>query len=168
ATGVIPSVPKIEGVEKALFASDVLNGSKTGEYVVVIGGGSIGCETAEFLSKQGKKVALIEMTDTFAGNTGKTAQTILLGHLKHAPIKLLKECTVERIKPKEVLYKDREGIISSLIADDVVLAVGNRPDTELYDELKDEVPEIYNIGDSNGGGIIPAAVYDGYTAGNKI
>ena len=168
ATGVIPSVPKIEGVEKALFASDVLNGSKTGEYVVVIGGGSIGCETAEFLSKQGKKVALIEMTDTFAGNTGKTAQTILLGHLKHAPIKLLKECTVERIKPKEVLYKDREGIISSLIADDVVLAVGNRPDTELYDELKDEVPEIYNAGDSNGGGIIPAAVYDGYTAGNKI
>ena len=49
-----------------------------------------------------------------------------------------------------------------------VLAIGNRPDTSLYDSLKDEVKEIYNIGDSNGGGIIPNAVYDGYTVGNKI
>ena len=49
-----------------------------------------------------------------------------------------------------------------------VLEIGNRPDTSLYDSLKDEVKEIYNIGDSNGGGIIPNAVYEGYTVGNKI
>ena len=49
-----------------------------------------------------------------------------------------------------------------------MLAIGNRPDTSLYDSLKDEVKEIYNIGDSNGGGIIPNAVYDGYTVGNKL
>ena len=52
--------------------------------------------------------------------------------------------------------------------DTVVLAIGGRPETSLYDSLKDEIKEIYNIGDSNGGGIIPNAVYDGYTVGNKI
>ena len=108
------------------------------------------------------------MTDTFAGNTGKTAQTILIGHLKGNGVKLLPESRVEKITETEVIYKAKDGKTNPLKADTVVVAIGNRPDTSLYDSLKDEVKEIYNIGDSNGGGIIPSAVYDGYTVGNKI
>ena len=108
------------------------------------------------------------MTDTFAGNTGKTAQTILLGHLKGNGVKLLPESRVEKITATEVFCKSKDGKTHSLRADTVVLAIGNKPDSSLYDSLKDEVKEIYNIGDSNGGGIIPNAVYDGYTVGNKL
>ena len=168
ATGVVPSVLKTEGAERAINANDVLSGSKTGKNVVVIGGGSIGCETAELLCRQGKNVAIIELMDTLAGNTGKTAQTILVGHLEHSGAKLLTGCSVEKITPSEVVYKNKDGAIASIKADTVVTAIGNRPKTELYDSLKDEIDEIYNIGDSNGGGIIPNAVYDGYTVGCKI
>ncbi|MBO5858699.1 MAG: FAD-dependent oxidoreductase, partial [Clostridia bacterium] len=168
ATGVINNNLPVEGGERAINAIDILNGASSGKNVVVIGGGSIGCETAEFLAKQGKKVSVIEMTDTFAGNTGKTAQTILLGHLKGNGVKLLAESRVEKITATEVIYKAKDGKQNSVKADTVVLAIGNRPDTSLYNSLKDEVNEIYNIGDSNGGGIIPNAVYDGYTVGNKI
>lgn len=168
ATGVVPSVLKIEGANRAINANDVLKGCLTGKDVVVIGGGSIGCETAELLCRQGKNVAIIELMDTLAGNTGKTAQTILIGHLRHSGAKLLTGCTVEKITPTEVIYKDKNGTVSSVKADSVVTAIGNRPETALYDSLKDEIEEIYNIGDSNGAGIIPNAVYDGYTVGNKI
>lgn len=168
ATGVINNRLPIEGAERAINAVDILDGAQSGRNVVVIGGGSIGCETAEFLAKQGKKVSIIEMTDTFAGNTGKTAQTILLGHLKGNGVKLLPESGVEKITATEVIYKSKDGKTNSVRADTVVLAIGNRPDTSLYDSLRDEIPEIYNIGDSNGGGIIPNAVYEGYTVGNKI
>lgn len=168
ATGVNPAVLNIEGAQRAINATQVLEGGQTGKNVVVIGGGSIGCETAELLGKQGKKVAVIEMTDKIAGNTGKTAQTVLLGHLKGHGVKLLTECRVEKITADEVLYKDKNGNACAIKADTVVLAIGNKPNTALYDSLKDEVKEIYNIGDSNGGGIIPNAVYDGYTVGNKI
>ena len=168
ATGVINNKLPVEGSERAINAVDILNGASSGRNVAVIGGGSIGCETAEFLAKQGKKVTIIEMTDTFAGNTGKTAQTILLGHLKGNGVKLLPESRVEKITATEVVYKSKDGKTNSVKADTVVLAIGNRPDTALYDSLKEEVKEIYNIGDSNGGGIIPNAVYDGYTVGNKI
>lgn len=168
ATGVINNKLPVEGSERAINAVDILNGASSGKNVVVIGGGSIGCETAEFLAKQGKKVSIIEMTDTFAGNTGKTAQTILLGHLKGNGVKLLSESRVEKATATEVVYKSKDGKTSSVKADTVVVAIGNRPDTSLYDSLKDEVKEIYNIGDSNGGGIIPNAVYEGYTVGNKI
>lgn len=168
ATGVKPTMLNIEGAERAINAIDVLDGTATGKNVVVIGGGSIGCETAELLGKQGKKVAVIEMLNTMAANTGKTAQTILLGHLKGHGVKLLTECRVEKITVDEVFYTEKNGETTSIKADTVVLAIGNKPNTELYDSLKDEIKEIYNIGDSNGGGIIPNAVYEGYTVGNQI
>lgn len=168
ATGVKPAVLNLEGAERAINAKDVLEGKPTGKNVVVIGGGSIGCETAEYLGKQGKKVAVVEMLDKLASNTGKTDQTILLGHLKGYGVKLLTECRVEKITADDVFYKSKDGYVTALKADTVVLAIGDKPNTTLYDSLKDEVKEIYNIGDSNGGGIIPNAVYEGYTVGNQI
>ncbi|MBQ6932617.1 MAG: FAD-dependent oxidoreductase [Clostridia bacterium] len=168
ATGVTPVPLKIEGADRAVNAVDILNGKESGKNTVVIGGGSIGCETAEYLAKQGKKVTIIEMTDTLAGNTGKTDQTILLGHLKGHGVKLLTESKVEKITATDVVYKTKDGKTNSVKADTVVFAVGGRPETTLYESLKDEIKEIYNIGDSNGGGIIPNAVYEGYTVGNLI
>lgn len=168
ATGVKPAVLNIEGAERAVNARDILEGKASGKNIVVIGGGSIGCETAEFLAKQGKKVSIVEMTDKLASNTGKTDQTILLGHLKGYGVKLLTECRVEKITADEVVYKAKDGKKAAVKADTVVLAIGDKPDSSLYDSLKDEVKEIYNIGDSNGGGIIPNAVYEGYTVGNMI
>ncbi len=168
ATGVTPVSLKIPGADRTINAIDILKGTPCGKSVVVIGGGSIGCETAEYLAKQGKKVSIIEMTDTLAGNTGKTDQTILLGHLKGYKVVLLTECRVEKITEADVIYKTKDGKTNSVRADSVVLAVGGKPETALYDSLKDEVREIYNIGDSNSGGIIPNAVYEGYTVGNLI
>lgn len=168
ATGVVPAVLKIEGAERAVNAKDVLSGAPTGKNTVVIGGGSIGCETAEFLAAKGKKVTVIEMQKELASNTGKTAQSILLGHLKGVGVTLLTESRVEKITPGSVVYKDKSGKEGSAPADTVVLAIGDRPDSSLYDSLKGRVGELYNIGDSNGGGIIPNAVYEGYTVGNKI
>ena len=168
ATGVKPVSLNIPGIQRAVNATDILKGAPAGKNVTVIGGGSIGCETAEYLAKQGKKVSIIEMTNTLAGNTGKTDQTILLGHLKGHKVGLFTECKVEKISETDVVYKTKNGKTNTLKADTVVLAVGGKPETELYESLKEEIKEIYNIGDSNGGGIIPNAVYEGYTIGNKI
>ncbi|MBQ4338284.1 MAG: FAD-dependent oxidoreductase [Clostridia bacterium] len=168
ATGVNNVSLKVEGAERAVNATEILSGKASGKNVVVIGGGSIGCETAEFLAKQGKKVSIIEMTDTLAGNTGKTAQTILLGHLKGNGVKMLTECKVEKITSTDVVYKSVDGKTNSVKADSVVVAIGTRPEASLYNSLKNEIDEIYNIGDSNGGCIIPNAVFEGYTVGNII
>lgn len=168
ATGVKNAILKVEGADRAINATDILSGASSGKNVVVIGGGSIGCETSEFLAKQGKKVTLIELTDNLAGNTGKTAQTILLGHLKGNHVNILTETSVDKITATDVVFKTKDGKTDSVRADTVVVAIGTRPESSLYDSLKDEVKEIYNIGDSNGGGIIPNAVYEGYTVGNLI
>lgn len=168
ATGVRPAAPPIPGVERALHAKQILEGAGAGKNTVIVGGGSVGCETAELLATQGKKVTIVEMLDELAGNTGKTAQTILLGHLKSRGVRMLTGCRVERIDEDRVICTQKDGGELSVPADTVILAVGDKPDAALYESLKDDVEEIYLIGDANGGGIIPNAVYDGYTVGCRL
>ncbi|MCQ2460517.1 MAG: FAD-dependent oxidoreductase [Clostridia bacterium] len=168
ATGVLPATFPLDEDGVTINAKEVLKGAKTGKNVVVIGGGSIGCETAEFLAAQGKKVTIIEMQAELASNTGKTAQTILLGHLKGNHVTMLTECKVRSLDKTKVTYLDKEGQEVDIKADSIVLAIGDKPNPALYEELKDSIKEIYNIGDSNKGGIIPTAVYEGYTVGNRI
>ena len=168
ATGLKPASPPIPGAGLTVNAKEILAGRKAGKSAVIIGGGSVGCETAEFLAEKGIKVTVIEMLDTLAGNTGKTAQSILLGHLKGLKVAMLTECRVKEISAGGVSYTDKDGNEHILKADTAILAIGDKPDTSLYDSLKDDFSEIYNIGDSAGGGIIPCAVYDGYTVGCKV
>ncbi|MBR4728338.1 MAG: FAD-dependent oxidoreductase [Clostridia bacterium] len=168
ATGAQPVRLKLNGAERAVFAKDVLRGAPTGRHVVVIGGGSTGCETAELLGKQGKKVTVIELSETLAANTGKTAQTILLGHLKGLGVRLMTGARAESITADAVQCRTAAGDTVVLRADTVVLAVGERPEASLYEALKDAHPAVYNIGDSNGGGILPTAVYEGYTVGCSL
>ena len=91
-----------------------------------------------------------------------------MGHLKGMGVKMLTQHRAERITPDSVICTDKDKNTVTLKADTVVMAIGERPDASLYNELKDILPEVYNIGDSNGGGILPNAVYEGYTAGCKI
>ena len=66
ATGAIPSLPPIEGLEQAgaLSYQQVLSGEvRTGERVLVLGGGSVGAEVADYLSEQGRRVVIVEMLD---------------------------------------------------------------------------------------------------------
>lgn len=168
ATGVKPAHPPIPGVELTVNAKRILEGEKAGRRVVVVGGGSVGCETAELLATQGKTVTIVEMRDVLAENTGKTAQTILLGHLKARGVTMKTCCRVEKITQAGVTCTMRDGGTRLLSADTVVLATGDAPDSSLYESLKDDGIELYNIGDANGGGIIPNATYEGYTVGCKI
>ena len=64
ATGSEPIIPDAPGIGKphVVTCIDLLLGKKeAGESVVVVGAGLIGCETALWLAKQGKKVTIVEM-----------------------------------------------------------------------------------------------------------
>ncbi len=66
AQGAVPAIPRIPGASgtNVLTAADVLNGRTVpGNSVIVVGGGQVGCEVADFLSGQGKKVTVVAMLD---------------------------------------------------------------------------------------------------------
>jgi 2,4-dienoyl-CoA reductase (NADPH2) len=65
AAGAEPLLPPIPGIEmdQVVTAVDVLREKvKTGRKVVIIGGGQLGLEIAEFLGERGKEVTIVEMT----------------------------------------------------------------------------------------------------------
>jgi len=169
ATGTKAVKVRIPGADKALIMNfrDILSGKDTGKRVTIIGGGTIGCELAEVLAKRGKKVSIIEMTETLAAKMSKTAQTVLIGHLEHLKVKSYMLSTVTEIKDDGVeVKKDNEKFF--IPSDTVVICVGDKPDTDLYSKCKDKYGEVYNIGDSAALGDIKAAVKQGYDVGKEI
>lgn len=150
ACGVKPAVLPIPGFEKPIVSSakEVLAGKETGEQVVIIGGGVVGCETAELLLEKGKKVTVVEMLDTLAARMAATTRSILMGHLKGHGLKTYMECTCREITDSGVILEDKEGKRIEVSCDDVLVSIGDKPDCEICESLRAEVPEFYNIGDS--------------------
>lgn len=168
ATGVISPVLPIPGFEKTITVKSVLDGAETGDEIVILGGGSVGCETAEYLAEKKKKVTVIEMLDTMAEKMVHVARTILMGHLKGMGVSLLTSCKCVEINDTSVVYLDKEGQRHTIPADTVVAAVGDKSNSHLYQELSGKVPELYNVGDSEKPDSIATAVSQGYYCGLKL
>lgn len=168
ATGVKPSVLPIPGVERVIQAKDILMGADCGQEVVIIGGGSVGCETAEYLAEQGKKITVIEMLDQMAEKMVNVARTILMGHLKGLGVELLTSCKCKEITENVVVYIDAEGQEHRINADTVIAAIGDKAENSLYQALQGKVGELYNVGDSDRPDSIATAVSEGYYCGLNI
>ena len=87
ATGAVPFFPDWKGIKDsgALFVDDVLSsgGVNIGKTTLVLGGGGVGAEAADFLSEMGKEVTLVEMLEGIASD--------LVTHLQHYLSKRLAE-----------------------------------------------------------------------------
>jgi len=150
ATGSIPIIPEIPGVhkEKVVTAIDVLLGrKKAGESVVVLGGGSIGCETALYLAQQGKRLTIVEVLDSVASNMFTVNRMHLLKLLADTDVRILTGTKVLEIADEGVTIVGKDGKRNTLEADTVVLAVGFKSNYSLLEALKEKVPEVYAIGD---------------------
>lgn len=150
ATGGTPIIPGIPGAQKenVMTAIDVLLGKRQVEKsVAVVGGSLVGCETALYLAQKGFKVTIVEMLDTIADDLFYANKQHLQKLLAEADVKVLASKTVVEITNEAVVIADKDGSRSTLEADSVVLAVGLKPEGRLLETLKDEVREVYAIGD---------------------
>jgi NADPH-dependent 2,4-dienoyl-CoA reductase/sulfur reductase-like enzyme len=149
ATGVVPAKLDIPGAGKpfVLSARDVLDGKATGAKVVVIGGGLVGCETAEFLQKQGKQVTVIEMLDEIAGKMVYAQKVILETRLKAAGVNIITGARCKKITDAGLVVTTKAGGELHIDADSIIIAVGDKPNKALEDELKGIVHELYTVGD---------------------
>ena len=164
ATGATPLRPDIPGAERArvVTAVDVLTGKvEVGERVAIIGGELVGCETAEALADQGKKVTILRRGPEMAARVSPAVRQLLLERLAAKGVVMLTGVRYQQFAERGVLII-REGKEQTVEADMVVLAAGARPNTELYAALQDKVAEIHLVGDSVEPRRIMEALDDGY------
>jgi NAD(P)H-nitrite reductase large subunit len=124
---------------------------KTGQNVVVCGGGMSGLECALGLAMdEGKNVTVVDMLDAsdFASEIFVATRNMLLMLLDRYGVKLIGGRNVEAITEDGVQTMDRNWNRSVIKADTVVTAFGIAPNREGFDELEWIVPETYIIGDA--------------------
>lgn len=159
AIGSSPFVLSIEGSERAIVAHDVLSEKVEvpGENVVIIGGGLVGFETAEFLAARQKKVTVLEMKEKALQDLGPLRQITAQFVMAQMPITIETSATVERIDDHAVVASGKE-----YPYDSVIMAVGSKAnDTSMYADL--DIPT-YIVGDCKKAGVALDAFKDAYHA----
>lgn len=151
ATGGTPLIPDIKGINNPAFvkAADVIDGKKVvGENVLVIGGGMVGAETADYLGEHGHRVTVVEMQPEVAGDIPDGPRLYLLQRLKEYGVACLTGAVVKELLESGVVYKKdgKEERITGF--DSIVLALGSTAYNPLEEKLKGKVAELYVIGDA--------------------
>jgi 2,4-dienoyl-CoA reductase-like NADH-dependent reductase (Old Yellow Enzyme family)/thioredoxin reductase len=170
ATGGSPVMPEIPGLsaKNALFAQDVLADKvKTGQNVVILGGGQVGCETGYYLASKGKKVTIIEILPRMAGEMGMMTRRRLMDGLRGKQVTLLTNTKCEEVRPGSVVVS-AEGQKKTYPMDSLIVAVGYKANDDLFKALEGKVPELYRVGDSSQPRGIREAVTEGYKTGLSL
>ena len=170
AAGSQPAFPGFCRVPGAMTASDALHGAETGENPLILGGGLIGAETADFLSEKGKKVTLLEMQPDIAKDMEGRTRRYLLLRLKDRAVTIFTSTQVQEITPERMVRVKDEDCVERWIGpfSSVVVAVGYRSNRSLASDLKAAGIPFTAVGDCAKVGKIMTAVEGGFKAGLSL
>ena len=151
AIGSRPFLPYVAGIDlpsvynvRTVYESVV----DLGKNVVIVGGGDIGCETADLLAEKGKSVTIIEALDELLHKMKEIPQQELLRRLKSKNVTVLTSAKVVAIEAGKVVVETKDGKREELAADSVIFSTGSVPADSLAETLKGLVEEIYVVGDA--------------------
>lgn len=163
AGGSTPILPKFKGAEtnNVLWVGDAYKGlSCIGENVLIVGAGNTGAETALSLTKDGKKVTLVDMMPE---DKIRPQWSVGLGYLlEEYGAKFVFETGLSSITAEGALVKPKEGEEYLIPADTIILSLGFRARKDLAEMFKDIVPYTYVIGDNKFPDSSMEATHDGF------
>ncbi len=128
AVGSAPIKLNIPGSDLPMVRSshDVLAGkvSASGD-VVVIGGGLVGLEVAEYLAEEASKITVVEMLDQVAKDLGDLRKICVMESIAEDGIRTITSAKCVEIKENSIVI-DKEGTLEEIPCDSVVVAIGAR------------------------------------------
>ena len=153
AVGAHSAAPRIPGIDSVNVADawKVLAGEQqVYGTVAVIGGGMVGCETAEYLAARGCKVSVIEMMDKIAAGESTTILPTLLENYKTYGVEQYPSHKVKEFRMDAVVCENKDGAEVTIPCDYIVLAMGARSNEFDAAALEAANVPVYSIGDAAG------------------
>ena len=153
AVGAHSAAPRIPGIDSVNVADawKVLAGEQqVYGTVAVIGGGMVGCETAEYLAARGCKVSVIEMMDKIAAGESTTILPTLLENYKTYGVEQYPSHKVKEFRIDAVVCENKDGAEVTIPCDYIVLAMGARSNAFDAAALEAAGIPVYSIGDAAG------------------
>ncbi len=166
ATGATAKKVPIKGAENAIEAVDyLLNKPEVGENIVIIGGGLTGCEIAYELYLEGKNPIIVEMqNDLIASKSICLANSSYLrDFFKANNVKVYLESGVTEIREGTVDIRDKDGNITTALADSVILSVGYNPAP-----IAKKAKNVHIIGDAKAVGSLRTVIWGAWDTCMKI
>ncbi len=171
ATGSKPIIPDIQGCENACHAIDIFmrSSANVGDRLIIVGGGTVGCETALYLKQAGKHVTILEMMDDILSNENPIVKVTLTEKMIENGVEWLTGMRLTKILADEAIALDATGEFHTFHGK-VVLAMGMQPVALLADELRKTLihREYYKIGDCVRPRDIFNAIHEGFAVGSNI
>lgn len=164
---IVPPIPGLDGKQVTLVNDYYLAPEKVTDQVVVLGGGLAGCEIAIHLAKEGKQVHLVEMRKELAPDANVRHRPLMLKEIDQL-VTVHTEYRGLKVTEEGVLCADKEGNEVMVPGTSVICALGQRPLTNVVNDLRDCAPYVAVIGDCSRVSNITNAVYQGYHAALDI
>src|SRR5437868_5972050 len=131
ATGARPQMPHLEGIEHAISSNEVFHLERLPKRIVIAGGGYIANEFAGIFHKFGSQVTLVNRTDVILRQYDQQIVDRLIQISLRKGIDFKFHATIDGIEKKDggTLHVAMTGC-DDIEADEVLLAVGRRPNIE--------------------------------------
>ena len=169
-------IPAFTGFKQWMTADDVLAGRAfPGRKIVVIGGGSVGCETADYLAPlvndlypRNREITLLEMAPGVMASESGPGRSLLVQRMMAKGVQMICGAKVEKVDESSIWYT-RDGQQHCIAdADTLVLAMGYKADPALEEMLKAAGASYHLIGDANKVGTIKDAIGAGYETAKAL
>ncbi|MFH1087216.1 MAG: FAD-dependent oxidoreductase [Chloroflexota bacterium] len=170
ACGGLPLMPDIFGKwsSQTVTVDGLLAGKeKVGKTVLVIGGGLVGCEAAEFLADRGHTVTVVEILDRLAVNAPSAVRRLLLRRLRDKGVALLTGARCRRLA-QAGLEIEKDGKTRTIEAHSIVVAAGYARNSGLHELLRPGVRKVLIAGDAAEPGNIFTSIRSGADAGLQV
>ncbi|MCI9443012.1 MAG: FAD-dependent oxidoreductase [Ruminococcus sp.] len=128
AIGAEPVIPNIPGIEKPFVtvSHDILDGNvEVKGNAVIIGGGMVGMETAEYLAEKGVKATVLEMLGDICADMGTTRKICMGEEIQKAEITPVTSVKVTEIKDG-IVIGEKDGQKVEFPCDTAVIAIGSK------------------------------------------
>ena len=157
-------------------ADDILGGKAfPGQKIIIIGGGSVGCETADYLAPllndrfmRNRDVTVLEMDKEILMKETGAGRSVLVQRMMEKGIHI--ECNAKVINTTEttITYEQKGKEVTIDDADTLIFANGYHVDNSIEDMLKEAGVTYHLIGDGHKVGNIKDAISEGYEVAKSL
>lgn len=171
ATGAEPIIPSwVETTNNnVVTAAAVLAGeANVGKQAAILGGGMVGCETADYLAERGRRVTIFEQLPDVARDVGPDTRHFLLQRLRDRAVNIITSAKIEFVAEGCIRYVCNNEVKEAGGFDTIVVALGSTPKQDLRQVLESKGIEHFVIGDAVEARTALEAMAEGWQIGCSI
>ena len=138
--------------------------------IVIVGGGLVGLELAEYLVERGRRITVLEPSPHLGAELSIVRRGRVLHQLREHGVTLLNGACVSGITEDAVVY-EQDGDTRHLPTRQVIIAMGAEPNPEMAESLRRSVPThipVHTIGDCHEVGYIEGAIHSARALVDKL